>query len=129
MSPKPGGVQRQRGHVQQGFAERRLLGLLPLREISWHNATVALRVNSFHSGVAPSGSWLASLQANKKKGGPKAVLGAPVAGRSGVLLKFQHRRSGEAEPHQSLASRLQPEMAEGSSTRATIGLVVKTILD
>ena len=55
-SPKPGGVQRQRGYVQQGLAERRLLGLLPLREISWHNATVALRVNSFHRGVAPSGS-------------------------------------------------------------------------
>ena len=33
-----------------GLAERRLLGLFPLREISWHNATVALCVNSFHSG-------------------------------------------------------------------------------
>jgi hypothetical protein len=49
-SPKPGGVQRQRGYVQQGLAERRLLGLFPLREISWHNATVALCMNSFHSG-------------------------------------------------------------------------------
>jgi len=65
-------VQRHSGYVQQGLAERRLLGLL--REISWHSATVALRVNSFHSGVArPSRLVARRLQANKKKGGPKAA--------------------------------------------------------
>ena len=30
--------------------ERQLLGLLPLWEISWHKATVTLRVNRVHSG-------------------------------------------------------------------------------
>jgi hypothetical protein len=66
-SPKPGGVQRQRGYVQQGLAERRLLGLLPLREIGWHNTTVALRVNRFHSGVARHGHRQRASKRTRKR--------------------------------------------------------------
>jgi hypothetical protein len=65
--PKPGGMQRQRGYVQQGLAERRLLRLLPLREISWHNATVALRVNIFHSGVGRHGHRQRASKRTRKR--------------------------------------------------------------
>jgi hypothetical protein len=70
-SPKPGGVQRQRGYVQQGLAERRLLGLLPLREISWHNATVTLRVNRVHSGRGAPVMVIASEPPSERRAAQK----------------------------------------------------------